>query len=392
MIRWYYSIDNILLNMFFLRRKNLENINKVGSRLVRIGIDLMGGDYAPISTLEGILLALYELKDIHLKVSYYNRIDYNKLIESFVNKLPKRSKIYNYLKKNLDNEILSRIEFISCSNYVSMSEKPVNVFKSKDNTLIKIFELLRDGKVDGVLYAGNTGAFLETSVLVVGRLNGVKRPALLTVLPFNKPVLLLDSGANSECKSEYLLQFAIMASIYYRKIISNSLPRLGILNIGTEDIKGNNLTKESHKLINTYISINNNLFSYIGFVEPYDVVNSKVDIVVSDGFSGNIMLKSFESLGEYVFNFIKKEFSLNIFNKAIGLLSRRIFRKIKSYFDYSEYGGALMIGLNGISVKTHGRANARAIKNSILFTYKLVLNDINSFILKELEIIKKINL
>jgi len=376
---------------FFRKKKKLENVSNVSSRIIKIGIDLMGGDYAPISTIEGIFLSLYELKDLHLKITYYDKIDYKKLIENFINKLPKRSRIYNYFRKNLD-EILNRIEFIPCSSYISMSDKPVNILKNKDNTLVKVFELLRDGVVDGVLYAGNTGAFLETSVLVVGRLNGVKRPALLTVLPFNKPVLLLDSGANSECKPEYLLQFAIMASIYYKKIISNSLPKLGILNIGTEEIKGNFLTKESHKLITNYINANDNLFSYLGFVEPYDIVNSKVDIVVSDGFTGNIMLKSFESLGEYVFNFIKKEFSLNIFNRAVGLLSRRIFKRIKSYFDYSEYGGALMIGLNGISVKTHGRANPRAIKNSINFTYKLVHNDINSIIIKELNNIKNITL
>jgi phosphate acyltransferase len=376
---------------FFRKKKKLENVSNLNNKIIKIGIDLMGGDYAPISTIEGILLSLYELKDLYLKITYYDKIDYKKLIENFINKLPKRSRIYNYFRKNLD-EILNRLEFIPCSSYISMSDKPVNILKNKDNTLVKVFELLRDGVVDGVLYAGNTGAFLETSVLVVGRLNGVKRPALLTVLPFNKPVLLLDSGANSECKPEYLLQFAIMASIYYKKIISNSLPKLGILNIGTEEIKGNFLAKESHKLIASYINANDNLFSYLGFVEPYDIVNSKVDIVVTDGFTGNIMLKSFESLGEYVFNFIKKEFSLNIFNRAVGLLSRRIFKRIKSYFDYSEYGGALMIGLNGISVKTHGRANPRAIKNSINFTYKLVHNDINSIIIKELNNIKNITL
>jgi len=379
--------------MFFLRKKKkFENVSNLNNKIIKIGIDLMGGDYAPISTIEGILLSLYELRDLHLKITYYDKIDHKKLVENFINKLPRRSRIYNYFKKNLDSEILNRLEFIPCSSYISMSDKPVNILKNKDNTLVKIFELLRDGVIDGVLYAGNTGAFLETSVLVVGRLNGVKRPALLTVLPFNKPVLLLDSGANSECKPEYLLQFAIMASIYYKKIISNSLPKLGILNIGTEEIKGNYLAKESHKLITNYIKTNDNLFSYLGFVEPYDIVNSKVDIVVSDGFTGNIMLKSFESLGEYVFNFIKKEFSLNIFNRAVGLLSRRIFKRIKSYFDYSEYGGALMIGLNGISVKTHGRANARAIKNSIIFTYKLIHNDINSIIIKELNNIKNITL
>jgi glycerol-3-phosphate acyltransferase PlsX len=376
---------------FFRKKKKLENVSNLNNKIIKIGIDLMGGDYAPISTIEGILLSLYELKDLYLKITYYDKIEYKKLIENFINKLPKRSRIYNYFRKNLD-EILKRIEFIPCSSYISMSDKPVNILKNKDNTLVKVFELLRDGVVDGVLYAGNTGAFLETSVLVVGRLNGVKRPALLTVLPFNKPVLLLDSGANSECKPEYLLQFAIMASIYYKKIISNSLPKLGILNIGTEEIKGNSLAKESHKLITSYIKANDNLFSYLGFVEPYDIVNSKVDIVVTDGFTGNIMLKSFESLGEYVFNFIRKEFSLNIFNRAVGLLSRRIFKRIKSYFDYSEYGGALMIGLNGISVKTHGRANARAIKNSISFTYKLVHNDINSIIIKELDNIRNITL
>ena len=367
--------------LFFRRKRKTDSLELGDGKLIKIGVDLMGGDYAPVSVMEGILLALYELKNLYLKVTYYEKIDYFKLIENFVNKLPKRSRVYNYFKNKLDKDVLNRVEFISCSNYISMSDKPVNILRNKDNTLVKVFELLRDGFVDGVLYAGNTGAFLETSVLVVGRLGGVKRPALLTVLPFSKPVILLDSGANAECKPEYLLQFAIMASVYYKKMISDTLPTLGLLNIGTEEIKGNLLVRESHKLISSYVSNNLGLFNYIGFVEPYDVVNSKADIVVADGFSGNIMLKSFESLGEYVFNFIRKEFSLSIFSRALGLLSRRIFKRVKSYFDYSEYGGALMIGLNGICVKTHGRANSRAIKNSLVFTYKLVSNDINSCLL-----------
>ncbi|MCS7165348.1 MAG: phosphate acyltransferase PlsX [Candidatus Calescibacterium sp.] len=340
--------------------------------MVTIGIDLMGGDNAPLSVIEGIFHSIIENKDLNILATYYKNIDINEMIKKIYNFSPKRSKIKNFIKSN---EWKHRIDFVPCDNYISMQDKPSSLLKNKSDTLRTIFEMLRDGKIDGVVYAGNTGAFLEGSVLFVGRIENVRRPALLTALPFgNHPVFLLDSGANSECKPEYILQFAIMSSSYYRIVISRK-PSVGVLNIGKEEIKGNNLVKEANNLIKSYVEKNPNLFTYHGFIEPYDVVNSKINIVLADGFSGNIMLKSFEALSEYVMEVMKKEFSKGIINKALGLILRSNFRRLKNFFDYSEYGGAIMLGLKGICIKTHGRANYKAIKNSILFTYKLIKND-----------------
>lgn len=337
--------------------------------MFNIGIDLMGGDNAPISILEGILYSIMENKDLKITATYHKDIVIDDLIKKIINSSPRRSKIRNFIKSNVWKE---RILFVPCQSYINMKDKPSKFIKDKNNTLRVIFEFLKDSKVDGVVYAGNTGAFLEGSVLTVGRIDNVKRPALLTALPFGSPpVFLLDSGANPECKPEYLLQFAIMSSIYYKLIIPKK-PTVGILNIGSEEIKGNSLVKDSHSLIKNYVSKNSDLFNYIGFVEPYDIVKSSVSIVLADGFSGNIMLKSFEGLSEYVMDLMKREFSRGIINKAIGLLMRSNFRRLRNLFDYSEYGGAIMLGLKGICIKTHGRANFKAVKNSISFTIKLI--------------------
>lgn len=350
--------------------------------MAKIGIDIMGGDNAPLAVIEGILYALMEIKDLHIVATYYKNVDINEIIKRIFSLSAKKSKIRNFIKNNLWRD---RIEFIPCESYISMKDRPSGFLKNKNNTLKTIFDLLKDNVIHGVVYAGNTGAFLEGSVLVVGRMENVKRPALLTILPFgNPPVFLLDSGANPECKPEYMLQFAIMASTYY-KVVLSEIPTVGILNIGNEEIKGNNLVKETHVLIKSYMDRNSKLFNYSGFIEPYDVVNSKINIVLTDGFSGNIMLKSFEALSEYVMDMMKREFSKGIINKALGLILRSNFRKLKNFFDYSEYGGAIMLGLKGICIKTHGRANYKAIKNSILFTYRLIKNDMINRIEKEIK-------
>lgn len=352
--------------------------------MVRIGIDIMGGDNAPIVTLEGIFHSLMINKDISIIATYYKNMDIDDIIKKMLDLYPRRSKIRLFIKNGYWKQ---RMELIPCSTYVTMDEKPSFFIKDEDNTLKKIFNFLKDGKIDGIVYAGNTGAFLEGSVFIVGRLENVKRPALLTTLPFgNPPVFLLDSGANPECKPEHILQFAIMSSVYY-KILFSKKPTIGILNIGNEEIKGNNLVKESHRLIKDYIT-DSQLFTYKGFVEPYDIVKSNVDIVLSDGFSGNVMLKSFEALSEFIMEIIKKEFSKGIITRALGLLVKANLRKLKNFFDYSEYGGAIMLGLKGICIKTHGRANYKAIKNSILFTYRLIKNDTVKKIEEEIKKVK----
>jgi len=343
--------------------------------MYRIGIDLMGGDNAPLQILEGVFYALFENKDLFIKATFYSGLNINECIKSVFNSLPKRSRLRNFIKSDIWR---NRIDFVSCESYVSMKDKPSVFLKSKDNSLRKVFEFLKMGEIDGVVYAGNTGAFLEGSVLLVGRMDNVKRPALLTLLPFGTiPVFLLDSGANPECKPDYILQFAIMSSVYFKMIFSK-IPSVGLLNIGSEDIKGSNLVKEANELLKKFVSKFDHLFNYSGFVEPYDVVRNKVNIVLADGFSGNIMLKSFESLSEYIMDVMKKEFSKSIINKALGILLRGNFRRLKNSFDYSEYGGAIMLGLKGICIKTHGRANFKAIKNSINFALRILKNNVNS--------------
>ncbi|MEN3015088.1 MAG: phosphate acyltransferase PlsX [bacterium] len=353
--------------------------------MVRISIDLMGGDNAPISVLEGVFYSLMENNDLEIIATHHKSVDIDQIIKQIVCLIPKRSKIKSFIKSN---SWKNRLTFISCDSYVSMKDSPSKLIKEKDNTLRKAFELVKESQADGIVYAGNTGAFLEGSVLVIGRMENVKRPALLTALPFSTPpVFLLDSGANPECKAEYFLQFAIMSSSYY-KIILSKKPTIAILNIGNEEIKGNSLVKEANAILKKYSLSNNSPFNYVGFVEPYDVVNSKVNIVLADGFSGNIMLKSFEGLSEYIMELVKKEFSRGIINKALGLMLRSSFRRLRNFLDYSEYGGAIMLGLKGICVKTHGRANYKAIKNSILFSYKLIKNNVINKIESELEQLK----
>jgi len=339
----------------------------------KIGIDIMGGDNAPWQILEGIFLSLFENKDLFIIATFHKDIDIEEMIKSIMSHFPTRSKIKSFIKSSKWRD---RINFVPCGDYIKMDDKPSVFVKRKDNTLRRIFEFLREGQIDGVVYAGNTGAFLEGSVLVVGRIENVKRPALLTLLPFGStPVFLLDSGANPDCKPEYILQFAIMSSIYFRTIFSK-VPIVGILNIGSEEIKGSILVRESHNLLTNFISKNSDILYYGGFVEPYDVVKGKFNIVLADGFSGNIMLKSFEALSEYIMDVIKREFSKNIINKALGLFLRSNFRRLRNSFDYSEYGGAIMLGLKGICIKTHGRANSKAIKNSINFALKIIKNNI----------------
>ncbi|MFN3995605.1 MAG: phosphate acyltransferase PlsX [bacterium] len=353
--------------------------------MIKIGIDLMGGDNAPLATLEGILHSLLVNKDLYIVATYHEETDINEILKKIHNFYPRRSKIRGIIRGNLWKQ---RLDLIPCKDYVRMDERSLSFIKNDDNTLKKIFNFLKEGKVDGVVYAGNTGAFLEGSVFIVGRLDNVKRPALLTALPFgNPPVFLLDSGANPECKPEYILQFAIMSSTYY-KVLFSKKPIVGILNIGSEEIKGNSIVKESNFLIKKYIENNPDIFIYKGFVEPYDIVKSHVDIVLSDGFSGNIMLKSFEALSEFIMDIIKKEFSRGIITRALGLLVRSNFRRLRNFFDYSEYGGAVMLGLKGICIKTHGRANYKAIKNSIIFTSKLIKNQIISKIEQEIRNVK----
>ena len=377
-----------------------EGVGGANGQQVTVAIDVMGGDHAPQATVEGILQALIEDPSLQVLATGPERV-IAEVVEG-LRQSRRRSAVVRILRnRRLSELLLARLKIQPCSEYISMSDKPSEVRRKPNNSLTAALRALSTGAVQAVVYAGNTGAFLEAAVLTVGRLAHVRRPALVTVWDLPRgPVVFLDSGANADCRPQFLAQFAVMGSVYYRTIVGDKIPRVGLLNIGKEHSKGNMLVKQADELIKQLQSKLRNhsgvnpsdgdrdesgaLFEYIGFVEPDDVLTSAVDVVVSDGFTGNIMLKASEATGQLMFELIRGVIFGTLVGKATALMLRRRLKKLKSMFDYAAYGGALLLGLNGLCLKTHGKANATAIKNALLFSKQLVLSGINDRISQQL--------
>jgi glycerol-3-phosphate acyltransferase PlsX len=219
-----------------------------------------------------------------------------------------------------------------------------------------------EGLADGFVSAGNTGAAMATAKMVIGMLPGVDRPALAALIPTKagKPVLLLDVGANSDCKPHQMAQFAIMGDAYSRSVLGTNRPAVGLMSIGEEEAKGNELTKEAFPLLRELSSLN-----FVGNVEGRDVFTGAVDVIVTDGFTGNVMLKLSEGLQDAVISLIKRELSASAITKAGAMLARPAFQRLKKKLDYSEYGGAPLLGVQRLVVIGHGSSNARAIRNAV---------------------------
>jgi glycerol-3-phosphate acyltransferase PlsX len=237
-----------------------------------------------------------------------------------------------------------------------------SVRRKKKSSLRIGTRLVTDGKADGFVSAGNTGAAMATAKMVIGMLPGVDRPALAALIPTksNKPTLLLDVGANSECKADHLVQFAIMGDAYSRAVLGTISPVVGLMSIGEEEAKGNDLTKEAFPLLREMTSLN-----FMGNVEGRDVFSGAVDVIVTDGFTGNVMLKLSEGLTDAMLSMIKRELTASAVTKAGAMLAKPAFRNIKKRLDYSEHGGAPLLGVRKIVVIGHGSSNARAIRNAI---------------------------
>jgi glycerol-3-phosphate acyltransferase PlsX len=237
-----------------------------------------------------------------------------------------------------------------------------SVRRKKKSSLRIGTRLVSDGKADGFVSAGNTGAAMATAKMVIGMLPGVDRPALAALIPTksNKPTLLLDVGANSECKPHHLVQFAIMGDAYSRAVLGTIGPVVGLMSIGEEEAKGNDLTKEAFPLLREMTSLN-----FMGNVEGRDVFSGAVDVIVTDGFTGNVMLKLSEGLTDAMLSMIKRELTASAVTKAGAMLAKPAFRNIKKRLDYSEHGGAPLLGVQKIVVIGHGSSNARAIRNAI---------------------------
>lgn len=305
----------------------------------------MGSDHAPHAEIDGALAAT---RDLGVKVILVGRPD---IVEPELKRCGWRG----------DGD--RGIELVEAAEVIGMGEPVANAVRRKKKSSLRIgCKLVDSGYADGIVSAGNTGAAMATAKMVLGMLPGVDRPALAALIPTksSKPTLLLDVGANAECKAEHLVQFAIMGDAYSRSVLGTHGPAVGLMSIGEEEAKGNDLTKEAFPLLREMKSV-----KFVGNVEGRDVFSGAVDVIVTDGFTGNVMLKLSEGLTDAMLSMIKRELTASAVTKAGAMLAKPAFRNIKKRLDYSEHGGAPLLGVRKIVLIGHGSSNARAIRNAI---------------------------
>jgi glycerol-3-phosphate acyltransferase PlsX len=307
--------------------------------MIRIAIDAMGGDFGPEPIIEGVIQALDERQFFPILVGDREQIT-----------------------SILPEYYLDKLEIVQSSDVFAMSDQATQALKRKESTIYMAVELVRDGKADAVVSAGHSGATMTLATLRIGRLPHISKPALATLMP-NKLVgaktLLLDVGAVTDCTAKNLYEFAIMGEVYAKKVLNLRRPKVGLLSNGEEDSKGNALTKEAFKLMQ-------NVPGFKGNVEGSDIFNGSVDVVVCDGYTGNIVLKASEGVVSTVFDLMKTQIRKSIPAK-IGafMMKKKVFKKLKEKVDYAEYGGAPLLGVKGCAIISHGKSNAKAIKNAI---------------------------
>lgn len=304
--------------------------------MTKIVVDAMGGDFAPKQQVAGSVLALNKDKDLSL------------ILVGDEAQIQAELAQYTYDK--------SRVEIVHTTETIGMEEIPTKAVKTKkDSSLVVAFRLLKEGKADGLVSSGSTGAVLTAGVLILGRIKGVSRPALCPAIPNHRGevTLLCDCGANLECKSVNLVHFAMMASAYAQTVFGVENPRVGLLNNGTEDNKGLLLQQETNELLKKIDCVN-----YQGNAEARDLMYGDIDVMVSDGFTGNIAMKAVEGCGKAVSTIMKREFKRNLWTKLRALLCGGIIKNIKKGLDYEAVGGATFLGLTKAVVKGHGNSKA----------------------------------
>ncbi len=274
----------------------------------------------------------------------------------------------------------TRVHVVHASEVLTMDDKPVEgLRKKRDCSILRAVELVRDRVADAVISAGNTGGLVACSTIRLRTLAGVDRPALATIIPsLEREFVLVDSGANPDCKPQHLLQFAIMGSVYSREVLGREKPRVGILSNGSEELKGTELTREAMKLCRA-ASIH-----FVGYVEGHDLFEDRVEVVVTDGFVGNIVLKTCESMGRGILSLLKRELSATPWRKLGAMLARGGFQNIKRRMDPEAYGGAPLLGLNGHVIKVHGSAGPAAVMNALKQCCEAVHHGVNERIVQEL--------
>lgn len=313
---------------------------------MKIAIDAMGGDHAPKEIVEGVFQAVEDFKDVEFLL-YGDEV-----------------KMAPYLKQH------ERVQVIHCSEVIEGTDEPVRaVRRKKDASMVRMAQAVADGEADACVSAGNTGALMAAGLFIVHRIDGIDRPALATTLPTldGAGFDMLDLGANADAKPENILQYAIMGSIYAKQVRGIEKPTVGLLNIGTEDKKGNDLTKQAFKLLKEQNDIN-----FIGNVEARELLNHAADVVVTDGFTGNMVLKTIEGVAGNIFAMLKEEFLSSTKTKVAAMMMKNNLKNLKTKMDYSEYGGAPLFGLKAPIIKAHGSSKAQAIYSAIRQTHIMV--------------------
>lgn len=328
---------------------------------MRIAVDVMGGDHGCGVVIAGVKRALEENKEIEAVYLVGNKADIHAA-------LPERG--------FRDH----RVRIIHASEVIEMADKPVIALrKKKDSSIGRAADLVSEGQADALISLGNTGGIFAAGTFKVGRIPGVDRGCIATVIPRqSNEFVLLDAGANVECKPYHLAQFAVMGSVYSREVLKRKNPRVGILSNGSEDSKGNELTLEAFKLCKK-LNLN-----FIGNIEGHDLFKDHVDVVVCDGFVGNIVLKTVESLAVGMFSMLKRELTHNTQRKLGAFLAKAAFQSIRRRMDPEVYGGAPLLGFNGLVFKAHGSARERAVASAIRVTANAVKHQINQTIARDI--------
>lgn len=321
---------------------------------MRIAVDAMGGDHAPGAIVTGAVTAAREFGQI----TRLFLVGDEQAVKAELNR---------------HRDVPASIEIRHCTEVVGMGESPAAaVRRKKDSSINRAVDLVRDGEADAVFSAGSTGAQVASSQLKLRTLEGVQRPAIATIFPSpTRPFVLLDAGANTDCTPAMLAQFAVMGTVYSREILKVANPRVALMSVGEEDAKGNAVTKEAFALLEK-----SNL-NFGGNCEGHDLFEGEIDVVVCDGFVGNVILKTSESVAHAVGSWLKQEFKANAIRIFGAMFLRGAFRALKKKLDPSAYGGAPLLGVNGVSIIGHGSSNAYAVKNGIRSSMEAVQQDIN---------------
>jgi len=315
----------------------------------------MGGDHAPQSVVEGAHLALEDHPDLQFQF-YGDQVKLNPLLTKY----PK---------------LLECSEIIHTDVAISSEEKPSIALRQGKNSSMRLaVEAVQQGCAHGVVSAGNTGAYMAISKILLKTIPGIERPAIATLIPTEKSAcVMLDLGANIQCDVDHLVQFAIMGNIYAKERLGLKFPKVGILNVGSEELKGNAIVQQAAQVLRKIPEIVN----FHGFVEGDDIMQGTVDVVVTDGFTGNVALKTMEGVAKVIANFLKHSYRQGVISRLGAILSLGALRRLRQRFDPREHNGAIFIGLGGIAIKSHGGADALAFANAIGVSAQMISHEFN---------------